>query len=174
MALVKGYVQVYTGNGKGKTTAALGLALRAAGAGLRVFLAQFAKGVGSSELWALALLSARIEVRQYGLASFIRGKPRKEEIDAARKGLAESRKAVLSGTYAVVILDEANVAVQLGLFSVEELLEVIDCARGRVEVVITGRGAHRRIIERADLVTEMRQIRHYYAKGVKARRGIET
>jgi cob(I)alamin adenosyltransferase len=174
MALGKGYVQVYTGNGKGKTTAALGLALRAAGAGMRVFFAQFAKGVGSSELWALALLSARIDARQYGLRGFIKGKPRQEEITAARKGLAEARKAILSGRYQVAILDEANVAVRLGLFSVEELLDVIDCARGRVEVVITGRGAHRKTIERADLVTEMRQIRHYFAKGVRARKGIET
>jgi cob(I)alamin adenosyltransferase len=174
MALAKGYVQVYTGNGKGKTTAALGLALRAAGAGLRVFLAQFAKGVESSELGALALLADRIEVRRYGLRGFIKGKPGQEEIAAARRGLEESRMAVRSGSYDVVILDEANIATRFGLFTVDELLEVIDCAQGRVEMVITGRMADRRIIERADLVTEMREIRHYYAKGVKARRGIEN
>ena len=174
MPLEKGYLQVYTGDGKGKTTAALGLALRAAGAGLRVFIAQFAKGTDCAELRSLALLADRIEVRQYGLRGFIRGKPKPEDIEAARHGLAEAREAIASGTFDVIILDEANIATWFGLFTVDELLALVELAGGRTEIVITGRKADPRIIERADLVTEMREVRHYHAKGVQARPGIES
>ncbi|MCX7028628.1 MAG: cob(I)yrinic acid a,c-diamide adenosyltransferase [Spirochaetes bacterium] len=170
----RAYVQVYTGEGKGKTTAALGLALRAAGAGLRVFVAQFVKGMEYSELASLARLADLVTVRQYGLRCFIRGEPKPEDIAAAREGLREVREAVGSGRWDVVILDEANIATHFGLFPVEELLEVVDLAAGRVEIVLTGRRADPRLIERADLVTEMREVKHYYAKGVMARRGIES
>jgi cob(I)alamin adenosyltransferase len=170
----RAYVQVYTGEGKGKTTAALGLALRAAGAGLRVFVAQFVKGMEYSELASLARLADLVTVRQYGLRCFIRGAPKPEDIAAAREGLREAREAVASGRWDVVILDEANIATHFGLFPVEELLEVVDLAAGRVEIVITGRRADPRLIERADLVTEMREVKHYYTKGVAARRGIES
>jgi cob(I)alamin adenosyltransferase len=168
------YVQVYTGDGKGKTTAALGLALRAVGAGLRVFIAQFAKGMEYSELASLAKYADLVTVRQYGLRCFIRDTPTPEDVAAARAGLRESRDEVASGRWDVVILDEANIATHFGLFSVEELLEVVDLAAGRVEIVITGRRADPRLIERADLVTEMREVKHYYARGVPARRGIES
>jgi cob(I)alamin adenosyltransferase len=170
----RAFVQVYTGEGKGKTTAALGLALRAAGAGLRVFIAQFAKGMRYSELAALARLAPEVEVRQYGLPRFITGTPSPQDVAAAREGLAEARAAVQSGAWDVLILDEANIATHFGLFSVDELLELIDLAAGRVEIVVTGRRADPRLIARADLVTEMREVRHYYARGVGGRRGIET
>ncbi len=170
----RAYVQVYTGDGKGKTTAALGLALRAAGAGLRVFIAQFVKGMAYSELASLDRFADLVTVRQYGLCSFIRGTPAPEDIAAAREGLGEARAAVASGRYDVVILDEANIATHFGLFAVDDLLEVVDLAAGNVEIVITGRRADPRVLERADLVTEMREVKHYYAKGVAARRGIES
>jgi len=170
---MRGYVQVYTGNGKGKTTAALGLALRAAGAGLKVFIAQFIKGSPCSELEALRRFSDVITVKQFGRGCFIRGKPSPADAEAARKGLSEVRAIVSSSEYQVVILDEANVATHLGLISVKELLAVIDAKPEDVELVITGRNADPRVIERADLVTDMVDVKHYYEKGVEARTGIE-
>ncbi len=168
----KGYVQVYTGNGKGKTTAALGLALRAAGAGLKVFIAQFIKGERCSEHLALERLGEAITYRQYG-RGLIRSTPAQEDIAAAREGMREADEAVRSGSYDVVILDEVNVAVFLGLIGVEEVLGLIRGKPPAVELVLTGRNAHDAVMEEADLVTEMREIKHYYEKGVQARRGIE-
>jgi cob(I)alamin adenosyltransferase len=170
---MKGYVQVYTGNGKGKTTAALGLALRASGAGLKVFFAQFAKGMKAGEIIALERLADHITVRQYGAETFIIGTPKEEDITAARKGLIEAREAMLSGNYQVVILDEANIATYFNLFPVEDLLDLIRVKPDGVELVITGRLADQRIIDAADLVTEMKEIKHYYIAGVPAREGIE-
>jgi cob(I)alamin adenosyltransferase len=170
----KGYVQVYTGDGKGKTTAALGLALRASGAGLKVFIAQFLKDQRSSELASLSRLSDLIHVECYGSGAFIRGEPSPRDISLARKGLGEARAAAASGSWDLVILDEANPAARLGLISVDELLELIEHSAGRCEIVITGRGADPRIVERADLVTEMREVKHYFARGVRARKGIEA
>ena len=170
----KGFVQVYTGDGKGKTTAALGLALRAVGAGLKVFIAQFVKGMHYSELDALARLSDQITVRQYGRGCFITSAPAPEDIEAARAGLEETRAAIESGAWDVVILDEANIAVWFGLFTVSELLGLVELADGRQEIVITGRNADPLVLERADLVTEMRAVKHYYARGIKARKGIES
>jgi cob(I)alamin adenosyltransferase len=166
-----GQLHVYTGDGKGKTTAALGLALRACGAGLRVCVLQFAKGRPCSELAALARLGVR--VARFGQAHFIRGEPDPEDRAAARAGLEEARQALTGGAYDVVVLDEASVAVQCGLFSANALLEVLAARRPEVEAVVTGRGAHPKLIECADLVTEMRNIRHYYHHGVPARKGIE-
>ncbi len=170
---MRGYVQVYTGAGKGKTTAALGLAIRAAGAGLRVFIAQFIKGARYSEHDALQRLSDLITVKQFGRGCFIKGEPSLEDVEAARDGLSEVRVIVSSGEFRVVILDEANVATHLKLFSVDELLSVIEAKPDDVELVITGRNADPRVIERADLVTEMVDVKHYYQKGVEARTGIE-
>ena len=170
---MSGYVHVYTGEGKGKTTAALGLALRAAGAGWKVFIAQFLKGQDSSELVALERFAEEITVRQYGRAGFITGAPEPCDIDRARHGLAECTEAIASGDYSLVVLDEANVAVKLGLFSVDDLLAVIDARPEGVELVVTGRDADRRVINRADLVTEMREVKHYYQQGVQGRSGIE-
>jgi len=169
----QGHIQVYTGDGKGKTTAALGLALRTAGAGARVFIAQFVKGRPTAELVSLTRLSDLITIKQYGREHFIVGEPEPEDIEAAQQGLQETQQTIASGEYPLVILDEANVAVDLGLFSVEALLEAVNSKPEHVEIVITGRNAHERIIDRADLVTEMRQVKHYHSKGVEARAGIE-
>ena len=168
-----GYVQVYTGDGKGKTTAALGLALRAVGAGLRVFLGQFLKGVRASEHQTLERLSDAITVTQYGRENFVMGNPTPEDVRAAREGLLECAKIIATGEYDVVILDEANVAVHYGLFSADELLDAIDAKPEHVELLITGRNADPRIIERADLVTDMHEIKHYYHDSVPPRTGIE-
>ncbi len=170
---MKGYIQVYTGNGKGKTTAALGLSLRAAGAGLRVFIAQFNKKGDYSEIKALKRFADLITVEQYGLGRFTDGKPLPEDIVAARKGLKRVKSILSEGEYQVVILEEANVATKFGLFSVQDLLGVMLAKPDNVELVITGRGAAARIIENADLVTEMRAVKHYYQKGIVARVGIE-
>jgi len=170
---MKGYVQVYTGNGKGKTTAALGLALRAAGAGLRVFIAQFAKGGQYSEIKALSRFEDLITVRQFGAGGFISGQPSQEDRDSAGRGLAAIRASMASGSYDVVILDEANIATWYNLISPEELLSVIDGRPPQVELIITGRNAHEKILARADIVTEMRELKHYFSAGVQAREGIE-
>ena len=168
---VKGLLQVYTGDGKGKTTAALGLALRARGAGLRVFVGQFAKGRDCSELASLERLG--VTVRQFGRPQFIHGPPSAADLAAARGGLEEARAALAGGAFDLVILDEASVAVQCGLFPVNELLAVLAARAAAVEAVVTGRGAHPKLVEVADLVTEMREVKHYYRDGVKARKGIE-
>ncbi|SDI23387.1 cob(I)alamin adenosyltransferase [Halanaerobium congolense] len=169
---MQGMVHVYTGKGKGKTTAAFGLAIRAVGAGKNVYIAQFVKGMKYSELKSLKKIE-RIEIKQYGLNCFIKGKAEEEDINAARKGLEEVAKILKSGEYELVILDEANIAVYYDLFSEEQLIEAIENRSEEVEVVITGRYAADKIIEYADLVTEMKEIKHYYQKGVKARIGIE-
>ena len=122
---MKGYVQVYTGNGKGKTTAAIGLAIRAAGAGKRVFIGQFVKGMHYSEIDALKVLSDHITLKQYGRECFIYSEPTQEDIRVARQGLEEVKSVTASGRYDVVILDEANIAIYFRLFTVEELLELI-------------------------------------------------
>jgi len=170
---MKGYIQVYTGNGKGKTTAALGLALRAAGAGLQVFFAQFMKGTKSSEAKSIKKLSAYITLRQYGGEFFVRGTPGEEDIRESRRGLNEARDAMLSGRYQVVVLDEANVAIRYNLLSKKDILGLIGLKPDGVELVITGRDADNEIIEAADLVTDMKEVKHYYPGGVTARIGIE-
>ena len=169
----KGYTQVYTGNGKGKTTAAIGLAIRAAGAGLKVYIAQFIKMGDYSEIKALKRFSDLITVEQFGLGRFTNGKPAPEDIAAARKGLERVKIVMLSNKYNIIILEEANVAANLGLFPVQELLKIIISKPYDTELVITGRSASPRIIENADLVTEMKDVKHYYQKGVRARVGIE-
>jgi cob(I)alamin adenosyltransferase len=171
--VMKGYVQVYTGEGKGKTTAAFGLALRAAGAGLRVFIAQFVKGLDYSELRALKRFDDLIELKQYGRGCFIFGKPAEDDVAAARQGLEELKQIISTGEYNVVILDEANIATHYNLLSADDLMELINMKPEHVELVITGRYAHEKIIDRADLVTEMREVKHYYSKGIEARKGIE-
>ncbi|MEN8246961.1 MAG: cob(I)yrinic acid a,c-diamide adenosyltransferase [Thermodesulfobacteriota bacterium] len=170
---MKGYVQIYTGNGKGKTTASLGLSLRAAGAGLKVFIAQFLKQGDYSEIKALERFSDLIKIEQYGLGRFVRGKPTEEEIQAAQKGLQNVKAALLSGAYDVIVVEEGNVAAACGLFEVKDLLDLISQKPDNLELVITGRGAAPEVIAQADLVTEMKEIKHYYYKGVAARVGIE-
>lgn len=169
----KGYLQVYTGDGKGKTTAALGLAVRAAGAGFKVYIAQFLKKGDYSELKALERFSELITVEQFGLGRFIKGQPDADDIAAARKGLQSVRQVLDSGNHQMVILDEANVAAVCGLLSVEDLLAVIEQKPDHVELILTGRGAAQQIIAKADLVSEVKAVKHYFNNGVKARVGIE-
>ena len=170
---MKGFVQVYTGNGKGKTTAALGLALRAAGAGLSVFIGQFLKQGDYSEINALKRFDDLITLRQYGQGRFVRGEPSPEEIAAARAGLADLRTAMASRTYDLVVVEEGNVAVACGLITVAELLDLVAARPDSTELLITGRNAPPELIAKADLVTEMREIKHYYQRGITARVGIE-
>ena len=169
----QGFVQVYTGDGKGKTTAAIGLSVRAVGAGLKVFIAQFIKAGDYSEIKALKKFSDHITIRQFGQGRFIKGKPVSEDIAAAQKGLNAVKSAVSSGEYDLVILDEGNVSVTCGLLSARDILDIIAIKPESVELVITGRGADPSVIEKADLVTEMEEIKHYYQKGIQARIGIE-
>ncbi len=170
----RGLVQVYTGDGKGKTTAALGLALRAAGHGLRTYIGQFMKGQPYGELEAARLLTPYLTIEQYGRPSFVhveRATP--EDIRCARDGLARAREALLSGCYDIVVLDEVCVALHFGLLSLREVLGLLDERPEQVELILTGRRAPQELLARADLVTEMREIKHPYASGVPARAGIE-
>ena len=170
---MKGYVQVYTGDGKCKTTAAVGLIVRAAGSGLQVFFGQFLKGTPSGELRVLRERFPEVVARQFGRRSFVRGKPSPADVQAARAGLRELREALCCGRYDLVIADEANVAVTLGLLDLKDLLELVASRPPEVELVITGRGAHSRLIACADLVSEMKCRKHYFNRGVKSRKGIE-
>jgi cob(I)alamin adenosyltransferase len=151
---MRGYVHVYTGDGKGKTAAALGLALRAAGAGLKIYIAQFLKEKDNDEIKALRRFSDLITVEQFGHGGFGRRRPASEDIEAARKGLESVKNIVNQGRHHVVILDEANLAVSYGLFSIDEIVEIIDQKPDDIELVITGRAAAPRIIAKADLVSE--------------------
>ena len=171
---MQGFVQIYTGDGKGKTTAALGLALRAAGAGLRVYFGQFIKNGDYSELTGLARFADCITVAQFGLGRFVGREPAPADREAAQRGLQAIRRALVSGAYDLVIADEANVAVALGLIEPDDLVALIDQRPEQVELVLTGRGAPDAVLARADLVTEMRCVRHYYDRGVLARQGIES
>jgi len=169
----RGLIQIYTGDGKGKTTAALGLTLRALGAGLKVYLGQFIKKGEFSEIKALRRFQPKLIVRQYGGGRFVKGKPSPSDIHCAQKGLAALCKAMLSGKYDLVIADEINCAVKAGLITTQEVLGLIDKKPSAVELVLTGRDAHRQIMKRADLLTEMRKIRHPFDRGEGGRRGIE-
>lgn len=169
----KGYVQIYTGNGKGKTTASLGIAIRAAGAGHRVFIGQFTKGKHCSEHKALERFDDLITVKQYGEPGFINGKPSAQDIALAQEALAELKHIVLNGEYEMVILEEANIATHFKLVDVADLLELVRNKPEHVELIFTGRYADPQLIEAADLVTEMREIKHYAKQGVSARIGIE-
>ena len=171
---MKGYIQIYTGNGKGKTTAALGLALRAAGAGKKVFFAQFVKGQIYSEVKALQLYLPMVEIKQYGLSCFIRDTPTQADIEMAKEGFKEVSEIILSGKYDIIVLDEANIAIFYKLFSANELIAVLKQKPEETEIIITGRYAAPELIEVADLVTEMLEVKHYYQKGVNARVGIES
>ena len=165
-------IQLYTGNGKGKTTAAIGMAIRAAGAGNKVFFAQFVKGRPYSELNVLKNIPS-IVVKQYGLECFIIKDPTERDIQAAREGLQEVKSVIQSGSYGLIILDEACIALYYNLFTLEEFLDVVCLLKPQNELIITGRYAPGELISQADLVTEMKEIKHYYAKGTEARQGIE-
>ncbi len=171
--LKKGYVQVYTGNGKGKTTAALGLALRAVGYDLQVFIAQFIKGRRYSEIKSLEKFKDNIKVRQYGRGFFIRKGPSDKDTELAKTGLEEIKSLLLSGEYDMVILDEINVAAHFNLLKIEDIIDLINLKPDDVELILTGRRVDQKVIEMADLVTEMREIKHYFKNGVMGRKGIE-
>jgi len=170
-----GYIQVYTGNGKGKTTAALGLALRAAGHGMKTYFGQFLKGQHYGELTAAERLSPFIHIERFGRKGFlhITEGPDDEDIRRAREGLQKCREAMLSGAYQIIVLDEINTAVLLKVLTEQDVLDFLAERPDGVELVLTGRGATQAVIDRADLVTEMHNVKHYYDRGVKAREGIE-
>ena len=168
-----GYVQVYTGNGKGKTTAAIGLAVRAAGAGLKVYFCQFLKGQKCSEILSLIQFKDSIEIRQFGNDSFITGIPSESDVISAINGFEEALNAVMSGKYDLIILDEINYAIYLNLIKLQSVVQLIKNKPSHVEIVLTGRNASKEIIEIADLVSEIKEIKHYFKKGVLARKGIE-
>ena len=171
--LERGYVQVYTGNGKGKTTAAMGLALRAIGRGLCVYIGQFMKGQPTGELMALAS-HPEVTCQQYGDERLIRrDQVTQAHRDRATAGLDKARTAMLCGDYDLVIVDELCVTLWFGMLTLEDVLQFIDQRPEQVELVLTGRRAHEALIERADLVTEMREVKHYFTQGVLERVGVE-
>jgi len=171
-----GLVQVYTGDGKGKTTAALGLALRACGQGLKSYMIQFMKGeIYYGELGAAKELPDDcLTITQMGRPDFVsRDNPEPIDVELAQKALELAREVIGAGLHDIVILDEVNVAMDFGLISTRDVLELIDTKPSGIELILTGRYAPRSIIDRADLVTEMKQIKHHYERGVPARVGIE-
>ncbi len=165
-------IQVYTGKGKGKTTAALGLSLRASGAGLKVCIIQFLKKGCYSEINALRLIE-NIRLEQCGRGCFLKGKPSARDFLLAKKGLEKARKALLSGIYSMVILDEINVALKLGLLKIEEVVSLLKTAPKKTELVLTGRYLHPRIKKLAHLVSEIKEVKHYFSSGIKCRKGFE-
>ncbi len=192
----KGYVQVYTGDGKGKTTAAIGLTIRALGAGKKVFFLQFMKAKVYSEHKILPGISPNLTLETLGKPFFVvkegsmpeeelakwrdkvvifpPGQPPREYVELMERGIKMAKEALTSGEYQLVVLDEINVALHFGLISWDQVKDLIDSKRDDVELVLTGRGATPELIEKADLVTEMKEIKHYYTKGVEARIGIEN
>ena len=174
MALERGCTQVYTGNGKGKTTAALGLALRAVGRGLKVCVFQFIKGGGPYGEHLIAdKLAPFFTIIQTGQPGWVNTRDITADRSIAQEALLRAKGLLISGDYDLFICDEINGAVGFGLVDVEQVLELIRQRPEKVELVLTGRNAHERVIEAADLVTEMREIKHYYKAGVPARTGIE-
>jgi cob(I)alamin adenosyltransferase len=172
-SMTKGYVQIYTGDGKGKTTAALGLALRSAGYKKRVFIGQFMKGQHYGELSVIAGIDG-IDIEQFGDAGCIR----KEEVTElhrqhGEKGIRRIEEILASGDYQMVIMDEIAVAIWFGIVDLERVLGVLQKRPDDVELILTGRRAPERLLAAADLVTEMKEIKHYYREGVPAREGIE-
>ncbi len=174
--LEKGFIQIYTGNGKGKTTAAIGQALRAAGAGLRCCIIQFMKEFPYSELTALKYLEEFITIKQFAGDDFVYRKelPGEKELAKAKKGLEFAREAMLSGNYDLIILDEICVSIYFKLFSIEDVIEFIKLKPERIELIFTGRYCPDAIIDLADLVTEMKEVKHYYTNGIISRKGIES
>lgn len=172
--LEKGCVQVYTGNGKGKTTAALGLSLRALGRGLKVCFFQFIKGGGPyGEQMLAEQLGDNFTIIQTGKPGWVNTKDITEDRELAQQALEQARQLLASGRYDLFVCDEINGAVGFGLIDVEQVLELMAAKPSNVELVLTGRNADERVIAAADLVTEMREIKHYYKAGVMARQGIE-
>ena len=169
----KGYIHIYTGDGKGKTTAAIGLAIRAAGYGMKTYIGQFMKGRHYGELTALRDHPC-ITIEQYGDVECVhREEITQKHIDQAQQGLMQARKAMHSHEYDIIILDEINVAVWFDLIAAEDVLELLNERPNHIEFILTGRRAPKAFIEMADIVSDVKEIKHYYNQGVKARIGIE-
>ncbi|MDY6834854.1 MAG: cob(I)yrinic acid a,c-diamide adenosyltransferase [Chloroflexota bacterium] len=171
----RGCVQVYTGNCKGKTTAALGLAFRAMGRGFKTYIGQFMKGLPYGELEAAKMTEPHITIEQYGKNAFVhvQNPPLEEDVAMASVGLSKARAAMLSGEYDIIVFDEILTAHGFHLITVQDMLDIIKDKPDGVEVVFTGRNAPPEIIAAADLVTEMVEVKHYYQNGIEARDGIE-
>ena len=171
----KGQIHIYTGDGKGKTTAAIGLAVRAIGAGKKVYIGQFIKDMEYHEIAVLrSLPNVTVELYGSGDGCFIGREPAQKDIDAANEAVNKAIVAAYSGEYDVVILDEINIAYALKLVTAQQMLCIMDSKADTTELVFTGRGCPQEVLDKADLVTEMKEIRHYYAtKGLLARDGIE-
>ncbi len=169
-----GLVQIFTGSGKGKTSAALGTVLRASGQGLRVFVVFFLKGKYPYGEFSTLTRLPNVEVASFGLRCFIKqSKVKPAEIEQAVLALAAAREAMLSGKYDIVVLDEVNIALWYKLIALDDVIRLIEERPPEVELILTGRYAELRLIELADLVTEMVKLKHPYDKGIRARRGIE-
>lgn len=166
-------IHVYIGHGKGKTTAAMGLGLRALGAGQKVLLIQFLKDGTSSELKIIKRIK-NFDLKIFGKKGFIeKNKLSKKDYDLARQGFNFVQKAIKDNKYDLIILDEINLANYFGLIKTQDILDLIKKTPSKTELILTGRNPSKRIIQQADLVTEMKQIKHYFKKGIKARKGIE-
>jgi len=176
LKLKKGFVQIYTGNGKGKTTAAIGQAIRALGHGFTVYLTQFMKNYPYGELNILKTLAPQIEIKRWGNDRFVFKKqaPSAELIAEMSEGLAQARQAMLSLKYDLVILDEVLVSIYFKLLTKEQVIDFIKQKPTGVELILTGRYCPKEITELADLVTEMKEVKHYFNTGVLARKGIEN
>jgi len=173
MSLEKGFIQIYTGNGKGKTTAAIGLGIRATGEGLKVYMIQFMKGRKYSEISALENIK-NFTVVQFGRDEFVsKEHPDQIDIDYARKGFEHAKKIIQQGEYDVVILDELNVAVDYNLIPLNDVLQLLSEKPEKVELILTGRYASPEIVRHADLVSELLEIKHPYQTGVENRKGID-
>ena len=174
--LERGFIQIYTGNGKGKTTAAIGQAVRAAGAGLKSYIIQFMKDFPYNESNSLKILSEWITIEKVGTDDYVFRKepPPKEEIDKAKLALEIAKQKMLSGDYSLIILDEICVAIYFGLFTVKDVMPMLDAKPENVELILTGRYCPQVLVDSADLVTEMHEIKHYYQKGIISRKGIDS
>jgi cob(I)alamin adenosyltransferase len=169
----KGYIQIYTGNGKGKTTAALGLALRASAYGKKIFIGQFVKGMKYGELESIKKFSDTITLKQFGRDCFIYNDPEPEDIEAARKGWDEVNAILIENNIDILILDEIGIAIHYKLINTQEVIDFIKRKPTEMELIMTGRYIPEELFELADLVTEMKEIKHYYTRDVPAREGIE-
>ena len=171
---LKGLVQIFTGDGKGKTSAALGTVVRALGKRLRVCIVVFMKGDYPYSEWAFLSQVPGIEIARYGFNTFTNPDDVKpEEKEQAEKALAHAREAMLGGKYDIIVMDEVNVASGWGLIRVDDVLALLDDRPSNVELILTGRDADARLIERADMVSEIKKIKHPYDKGILARKGID-
>jgi cob(I)alamin adenosyltransferase len=173
--LSAGLIQIYTGHSKGKTTAALGLTIRAVGHGFHVYILQFMKGRQDyGELKGLQRLQPECQIEGFGTAGWVhKGKALPEDLQEARRGLARAQEVIQSGEWDIVILDEIINAIWFELITEEEVLELLDSKPDHVELLLTGRNASQKLKDRAHLVTEMVQVKHPYEKGINARLGIE-